>query len=158
MATLEQFAPMLPPDLRAWLSFLKQERGLDDIVEDASLRLSWQELADRLHRWENFLHLHPSLHEEIGPEVHQMALILFFGLDNSRLVDAETDRIYPEVLSAWRRFARDPRPSRYAATMRKVIALVEANGGRFVPSARALTDWVDAEWKKDVRTHDQIAR
>ena len=158
VASLEQFAPMLPADLRAWLSFLKQEGGFDDIVEDASLRLSWQDLADRLHRWEDFLRAHPSLDDELRPEVHHMACILFFGLDNSSLVDAETNQVYPEVLSAWQRFARDPRPSRYVGTMRKLLAMVEGSGNRLVPESRALTEWVDTEWKQDVRTHDQIAK
>ncbi len=122
IATVEQIAPMLPSDLRAWVNFLKHEGGFDDVVEDDDgLRLSWQELADRLHRWENFLRTHPSLGEEIRPEVHRMAWFFFFGLNNSPLHDFDSDRIDPEVLAAWRRFADDPRPSRYTPTMRKLL-------------------------------------
>ncbi len=152
IAEMGQIAPMLPPDPRAWVSFLEHEGGFDDVVEDdAGLRLSWQELADRLHRWENFLRTHPSLSEEIRPEVHRMAWFFFFGLDNSPLHDFDSGRIDPEVLSAWRRFAKDPSPSRYTPTMRKLLALLDANDYNLVPDTKALTQWIETERKADIR-------
>ena len=152
IATAEQLAPMLPPDLRAWVNFLKREGGFDDVVaEDNGLRLSWQELADRLHRWEKFLRAHPSLDEEIRPEVRRMALVFFFGLNNTPLQNFGSDRIDAEVLSAWRRFANDPSPSRYAPTMRKLLSLLEANDYKLVPDTKALTQWIETERKADIR-------
>jgi hypothetical protein len=151
IATVEQIAPMLPPDLRAWINFLKHEGGFDDIVEaDDGLRVSWQELGDRLHRWENFLRTHPFLSEEIRPEVHRLAWFFFFGLNNTPLQDFDSKRIDPEVLSAWRRFANDPSPSRYMPTMRKLLGLLDANDYKLVPETRALTEWIEAEWKADI--------
>jgi hypothetical protein len=152
IATAEQIAPMLPKDLRAWVNFLKNEGGFDDVVEDDDgLHLSWQKLADRLHRWENFLRTHPSLNEEIGPEIHRMAWFFFFGLNNSPLRDFDSDRIDPEVLAAWRRFADDLNPSRYTPTMRKVLALLDANGYKLVPDVDVLTRWIKEERKADIR-------
>jgi hypothetical protein len=152
IATVEQIAPMLPPDLRAWVNFLTHEGGFDDVVEDDDgLRLSYQELADRLHRWENFLRTHPSLSEEIRPEVHRMAWFFFFGLNNTPLQDFDSDRIDPAVLSAWRRFANDPSPSRYTPTMRKLLGLLEANDHKLVPDTKPLTAWIEAERKADMR-------
>jgi len=152
IATLNQIAPLLPPDLRAWVTFLKQEGGFGDVVEeDDGLRLSWQELADRLHRWENFLRTHPSLDEEIRPEVHRMAWFFFFGLNNSPLRAFDSDRIDPEVLSAWRRFANDTSTSRYTPTIRKLLGLLDANDYKLVPDIEALTQWIETERKDDIR-------
>jgi hypothetical protein len=152
IAAVEQLAPLLPPDLRAWVNLLKHEGGFDDVVEDDNgLRLSWQELADRLHRWEKFLRAHPSLDEEIRPEVHRMAWFFFFGLNNTPLQSFDSDRIDPEVLSAWRRFANDPSPSRYTATMRQLLGLLDANAYKLSPDTKALAQWIETERKADIR-------
>lgn len=152
IATVEPIAPLLPSDLRAWVNFLKHEGGFDDVVEDDDgLRVSWQQLADRLHRWEDFLRTHPAVDEEIRPEVHRMAWFFFFGLNNTPIHDFDSDRIDPEVLSAWRRFAKDPRPSGYSPTMRRVLALLDANGHKLVPDINALTRWIEAQRDDDIR-------
>jgi hypothetical protein len=152
IATVEQFAPMLPADLRAWVNFLSRQSGFaDSVEEDAGLILSWRELGDRLHRWENFLRAHPSLVEEMRPEIHRMAWFFFCGLDNSPLTEFGSDRIDPEVLSAWRRFATDPSPSRYTPAVRKAVAILDANGHKLVPEIKALTQWVEQERKDDFR-------
>jgi hypothetical protein len=151
IATVEEISPLLPPDLREWVNFLKREGGFDDVVEDDNrLRLSWQELADRLHRWEDFLLTHPSLDEEIRLEVHRMAWFFFFGLNNTPLRNFGSDQIDPEVLSAWRRFAKDPSPSRYTATMRKLLNLLDTNDYKLGPDAKALTQWIETERKRDI--------
>ncbi len=156
IATLDKVAPNLPPDLRAWIRFLKREGGFDDVVQDDNgLRISWEELADRLHRWENFLRAHPSLEAEIRPEVHRMAWFFFFGLGNTPISDFDSpDRLIPGVLAAWKRFANNQAPSRYTPTMRSLLTLVNANGNKMTAAAEALTAWIEQEWMADVRARN----
>jgi hypothetical protein len=152
ITAIEPFVPLLPSDLKAWVNFIQHEGGFSDpVADDGLILLSWRELADRLHRWEDFLRTHPTLIAEVGPEIHQMALFLLRGLDNSPIRLSQSDQLDPEVLAAWRRFASSPNPSRYTPTMRRLLALLDANGGRLTPEAEALTNWVVEEREADIR-------
>ena len=142
---LTSLARYLPADLKAWVHFIQHEGGFADPVEDDNqLHVSWAELRDHLHRWEQFLQGHPSLKPEVGHEVERLAWFFFLGLNNSPIL-GDNGRMDPEVLAAWRRFARNPAPSRYTATMRRLLKLLDANDHALTPEALALKEWVAQE-------------
>ncbi|HXJ41278.1 MAG TPA: hypothetical protein VNH18_18495, partial [Bryobacteraceae bacterium] len=134
----------LPQDLKALVVFRAQEAG--DIVGDASLAISWQELADRLQRWERILQNYPSLDAVIHADIRSMAWILFFGIDNTPIVtNREGGQINPEVLAAWRSFAGGHTPSRYRVTILEVLRIVDSNGHRMTPAVSQVTRWIQDE-------------
>lgn len=105
----------------------------------------------RIGYMENFLGTHPSLEEELRPEVHRLAFFFFLGIDNSPIHGSASDRINPEVLTAWRRFANDSSPSRYTSTVRKLLAILKAKKGTLGPDTEALTQWIKSESNQDAR-------
>jgi hypothetical protein len=125
-----KLGPLLPADLQAWLKFAKREGGFfPDIGYDATLQISWQELGDRLQRWERFLAHYPNAAPEVTEAIDFMARWLFEGGDNSPIVVHNLPSpLVPDVLTAWKSFAKGKGPSQYRERMRRVLAAYEANG------------------------------
>ena len=55
------------------------------------------------------------------------------------------------MLSAWRKFGDADGASRYAATARKLVELVERNGYALNPAAKEVRRWIEMEWKSEAR-------
>ena len=145
VATLREFAAQVGGDLGAWIHFLEHEGGFaDPVEEDFGLRITWQELGNRLHRWETFLRGHPSLNPEAGHEVRRLAWMFFFGMDNATIF-GDDGRMDSAVLAAWRRFTRNPAPSRYTATMLRLLKVLDANDHALTPEALAMKEWIAQE-------------
>lgn len=155
-ASLVEFAPELSPDMSAWVIFRDQEDHIHRVIAgDASLAISWQELADRLQRWEEFLRQHPADAPESEPEIHFMAYIFFLGLANTPIT-TDNGRLDPEVLAAWRRFADRNPQSEYVSLIRMLTPALEKDGFRWTPSEDAMVAWVAKQREADV--HAEAAK
>jgi hypothetical protein len=144
-ASLLEFSATLPPDVKAWVRFLVREKQLNPVItEDGALVITWQQLGARLHRWEDFVRLHPTLDPEVSPEIHFLAGVFFIGIDNSQ-IEGDDGRIDPEVLVAWRSFANSPSQSDHTKLMRRILPVLEKNNYRITPEIRSMTGWVYLE-------------
>ena len=81
---LKLFGTAVSPDTRRFLEIeARQDKEL--ATNDAALSISWQELAERVMEWEDFLQRHPSsrLNRKAFDEYLFYQNILLFGLDNT---------------------------------------------------------------------------
>ena len=81
---LKLFGPAVSPDTRRFLEIeARQDKEL--ATNDASLSILWQELAERVLEWEDFLQRHPGsrLSRKAFDEYLFYQNILLFGLDNT---------------------------------------------------------------------------
>ena len=81
---LKLFGPAVSPDTRRFLEIeARQDKEL--ATNDASLSISWQELAERVLEWEDFLQRHPGsrLSRKAFDEYLFYQNMLLFGLDNT---------------------------------------------------------------------------
>lgn len=120
------------------------------IADDAALAITWQELADRLQRWEELLLKHPALAPELQPEIHFMAYIFFIGLDNTP-IRTDDEHLNSEVLAAWRLFAEKAPQSQYAFLIRMLIPALEKDGLKWTATETATVAGVDQQRRADVR-------
>ena len=81
---LKLFGPAVSSDTRRFLEIeARQDKEL--AINDASLSISWQELAERVMEWEDFMQRHPGsrLNRKAFDEYLSYQNILLFGLDNT---------------------------------------------------------------------------
>ena len=81
---LELFGTAVSPDTRRFLEIeARQDKEL--AASDAALAISWQELAERVMEWEDFLQRHPGsrLSRKAFDEYLFYQNMLLFGLDNT---------------------------------------------------------------------------
>lgn len=141
-----EFAPQLPVAMKAFVLFQANEDRLHPVIAgDATLQITWVQLAERLQRWERLLQHYPTLKPEMDREIRFMAGMLFCGIDNTPLIRPD-GRIDPHALLAWRRYTANGYKSRYSDLAHELISRVEKNDNRLAPEGRALTNWVYTEW------------
>jgi hypothetical protein len=138
----QEFSPLLPSDIRALIRFQRVEH--EAFADDGALRISWDQLAQKLERFELFEGTYPGLASEASRQIQWFASALFFGLPNSD-IENDVGVLLPTVLAAWHRFADSKSPSRYKTTMRQILAIVDANGHRINAEVEGLRRWIDEE-------------
>ena len=133
-AALIEFAPMLPPDLQAWIKFYADEDR--KITEDSGLIITFVELGQRLKRWEDFAGAYPALgetHSDVQPGIESLASIFFLGIDNSEVLNTDGS-VDPDALAGWQWFADASPESRYAGLVGGLLKRLAANGNRLTPA------------------------
>lgn len=158
-------------ELGAWVTFWAAETP-QRVAEDASLVIGWDDLRQRIARWEAFLRAHPELPEtqvEVRPHVANLVAIYVFGIDNTRAyddrfggsppydvrggdaktsatraggTDAWTTRIDPQLKSSYDRFLVQNRDSAYYTVIEGIVTRLRTSNG--VPT-RELVDFLRAE-------------
>ena len=139
-ATLLDFVPQLPADLAQYVRFRARELA-ENLGGDATLALSWEQLRERLARWEDFARRHPTMPEtpsELDPAIRNLADSLFFGEDNTWTFDLQSGRIKADVVAAWNRLATLNRTSRYQALAAEMVVRLRKDDGKITADDRAL--------------------
>lgn len=102
-------------DLADWVAFWSRE-GRQRLAEDAGLVVGWDDIRQRLIRWEDFARRHPDLPEtriEVRPQVNGFLSWYLFGIDNSPAYDtphvpaARTFRLDPALKTSYERFIKE---------------------------------------------------
>lgn len=102
---LKLFGRHLPADERDFLHL--QAEHEQPAAEDAALAVSWNQLGERLHAWEDWLQRHPDSPRQAQANCqyrrHQM--LYLEGIDNTPATDHQ-GRLLPEVKQSWQAFAQ----------------------------------------------------
>jgi hypothetical protein len=137
-------------ELREWVVF----RAVEDrqrIAEDAGLLIGWDDLRQRIGRWETFARAHPALpetREMVRPEVIRLVAFYVLGVDNTRAYDerfgapAAGLRIDPRLMASYERFLAENRDSAYYSVIEGIVMRLRASGGAPTP---ALIDFLRAQ-------------
>ncbi|MCK5347403.1 MAG: hypothetical protein KAR20_28530, partial [Candidatus Heimdallarchaeota archaeon] len=128
---LIQVSSVLTGDLREFILFNGTEMKTR-IAEDASLLISWDELRQRIIRWENFAKLHPDLEEtkkEIEPQIPRMVQWYLTGIDNTRAYDYDdyyggTAKINSELRKSYEIFIKENTGSSYYPLIQSVYTIL----------------------------------
>jgi len=158
-------------ELGEWVTFWAAETP-QRVAEDASLLIGWDELRQRIGRWEAFARAHPDVPEtqvEVLPHVAHLVAIYVFGIDNTRAYDERfggspsydvreggaqtsparaavnrdwTVRIDPPLKASYDRFLVQNRSSVYYRVIDGLVARLQMSNG--VPT-KALVDFLRAE-------------
>jgi len=139
-ATLLEFASELPPGLASYIRFRAREDA-ERIAEDAALQLTWEQLRERLARWERFAKDHPQLletHSEVEPAIRSLATLYFFGIDNTPTFDFTTGLLNPELLASWQQYVALNRDSRYQPLIAALLPRLAADNQKITERDRPL--------------------
>jgi hypothetical protein len=139
-AALVEFATDLPKDLADYVRFRAREDA-EPVVGDAALQLSWEQLRERLVRWEVFARTHPRLPEtrtEVQRPITLLAEFYFFGTDNTWSYKLPSGRIEPGLRDSWRNLATMNGDSYYKALAAELLPRLDAHDGKLVREDRAL--------------------
>jgi len=155
-------------ELGEWVTFWAAETP-QRIADDASLLIGWDDLRQRVGRWEGFARAHPELPEtqvEVLPHMANLVAVYVFGIPNTHAYDerfgttptydvraggappagarAWTMRIDPQLKSSYDRFLVQNRDSAYYHVIDGIVTRIRTSGG--VPT-RDLVDSLRAELK-----------
>jgi hypothetical protein len=158
-------------ELAEWVTFWAAETP-QRIADDASLVIGWDDLRQRIARWETFGRAHPELPEtqvEVLPHVANLVAIYVFGIDNSRAYDERfgttpsydvrvgaappndpragrardwTIRVDPQLKASYDRFLVKNRDSAYYRVIDGIVTRLQTSGGA---PTRELVDFLEAE-------------
>jgi hypothetical protein len=137
---LAEFAANLPKDLADYVRFRAREDA-QTIGGDAALALSWEQLRERLMRWETFARSHPWLTEtrtEVQRAVSLLAELYFFGADNTRSYQLTSGRIERELRNSWRNLAAMNGDSYYKGLAVALLPGLAAHDGKLVREDRVV--------------------
>ena len=109
------------------------EEAKQRLAEDAALAISWDELRQRIIRWETFAGNHPDLPETedtIKPQLHRMMQWYLIGIDNTRAYDYDdtyggTAKINSELLNSYENFLRENTDSSYFTLIQGVCDILK---------------------------------
>ena len=139
-ATLLEFVSRLAPALASYIRFRAKEDA-QTVGADAALALTWEELRQRLLRWEAFARGNPQLPEiaaEVEPAIHGLVQTYFFGEDNTPTFDGQTGRIVADLVASWKHLASLDRGSRYQPLAAALVASLDRHRGQITKEDRAL--------------------
>ena len=109
------------------------EESKQRLAQDAALTVSWDELRQRIIRWENFAKNHPDLPETeriIKPQLRRMMQWYLIGIDNTRAYDYDdtyggTAKINAELLKSYENFIRENTDSSYFPLIQGVYDILK---------------------------------
>lgn len=118
---------------KRYIEFLVTEnKKHPKIVYDGGLRITWDELRQRLLRWESFPRQFSDLKEtenEIIPAIKWMLSVYLGGfvLDNSPHYEWGTREIRSDVKTSYEKFIKENNDSKYWLLVKKVYDVYESN-------------------------------
>jgi len=100
--------------------------------DDAAMLISFEELYQRVIRWERFINEYPNsiLSQEANSFYKIYLEVLLTGMDNSRVFDLENNTINPEVKSLYERIKDDKKETRTKGIIAAYYSLLERHGFR----------------------------
>ena len=125
-----------------WGEELKQR-----VAQDAALLLSWDELRQRIIRWETFARNHQDLPEtgkKIKPELHRLVCMYLSGIDNTPALTG-AGAIQPDLKKSYELFLRENTDSSYYVLITNVYDLLKKHDFRF---SRELVDYLKQKNQK----------
>jgi hypothetical protein len=130
---LVKAAHWLPGPLAEYLAFRLRE-STEVVEEDAGLMMTWDELRQRIGRWDDFARAHSSLPEsqdEVIPAVKSMFWVYTCGSDNSRAYGrGEPWLLVPELRESYSQYVND-RVDRFGrAYIEGLLATLKQSGYR----------------------------
>jgi hypothetical protein len=131
-AWLAQPARQIACPLGDLLIFLSGERPTR-VVDDASLRLTWAELGERIVRWDRFARTHADLPEtsaDVTPTLKGYLFCYLCGLDNSQAYDRNTHALDPALRASYERFVAKSRDWSAWAYVDGLVKLLGQQGFR----------------------------
>ena len=136
MASL--FERFLSPAMRSFLAIRRAEED-EGYSEDAGLRISWDQLAERIARWEGFLDANPGfLLVDEGRYWYDNYLAVYLtGMDNSRVFELQRETLDPRVRASYGRFVARYPATRTARIVREYLDVLGRNGWRAEPEVVA---------------------
>jgi hypothetical protein len=146
--------------VREWARFWAAEER-QRLSEDGALILTWEELRDRLARWEAFARGNPRLPEvraEVLPHAAQLLAYYVFGMANTlayctgfRDETPTALHVDPALRASYGRFLALNRDSAHYRLVEGIVVRLDKSGGRPTPDLVAflkaeLTDSCFKEW------------
>lgn len=136
MASL--FERFLSPAMRSFLAIRRAEED-EGYSEDAGLLISWDQLAERIARWERFLDANPGfqLAGEGRYRYDNYLAVYLTGMDNSRVFEYPRETLDPRVRASYERFLTRHAESGTARIVRGYLDVLGRNGWRAEPDVVA---------------------
>ena len=126
------FGSTVSPDYRDYLAITaEQEKNLD--IVDASVAVSWQELGNRVHAWEDFIRQYPNSKLAANARIRyaDYQRVYLTGADNSPVFDENGfDPHNNEARTDWQRYRREYPQSATAALIAKMPELAQTPADR----------------------------
>lgn len=133
-------------NLKKYVAFLIDENNKHpEILEDAGLRISWDELRERIIRWELFSKKYPDMketNEEVISAIGGIKWMLSaylggFIFDNTPIYIRSTRRIRNDVKISYERFLKENEDSTYWPLVKKVYDMYKGNDFMFMEETEA---------------------
>jgi hypothetical protein len=132
------FERYLSPAMRSFLSIRRAEED-EGYSEDAGLRISWDQLAERIAGWERFVDANPGflLAGEGRYRYDSYLAVYLTGMDNSRVFEYPRETLDPRVRASYERFLTRHAESGTARIVRGYLDVLGRNGWRAEPDVVA---------------------
>jgi hypothetical protein len=132
------FERYLSPAMRNFLAIRRAEED-EGYSEDAGLLISWDQLAERIARWERFLDANPGfqLAGEGRYRYDNYLAVYLTGMDNSRVFEYPRETLDPRVRASYERFLTRHAESGTARIVRGYLDVLGRNGWRAEPDVVA---------------------
>ncbi|HKC66731.1 MAG TPA: hypothetical protein VKG26_00740 [Bacteroidia bacterium] len=104
----ESFKGRVPAWTEAYLSIRKDELK-QGFTEDAGLLISYDELYNRIKRWEVYIAKYPNAiyKDEASSFCDMYMSVLVTGIDNSRIFDFDSKKLLPEIKTLYEKIKTD---------------------------------------------------
>ncbi len=123
---------------------LRAEDQRQGFSEDAGLTITWDQLAERVAKWDRFAAAYPRLATEEPAYWYGTYLRVYLtGMDNSRIFTFEGDSLEPEVRRSYERFARTHPDTRAGTLVSGHLAALAKDGWRDGPARAAFLERAD---------------
>ncbi|MGZ3884812.1 MAG: hypothetical protein ACXVPQ_02885 [Bacteroidia bacterium] len=88
---------------------IRKDEMKEGFSEDAGMLISFEQLYQRIKRWEKFIKKYPGTvySDEAGSYYQTYIQTLMTGMDNSRVFDYETNALLPEVKTLYEKIIRE---------------------------------------------------
>jgi len=119
-------------ELAAWTRFkAREDRQL--LAEDAGLQVTWEDLRERIARWESFARSHRALPEvatDVESHVRWLAAVYICGLPNTPAYGHGPPGIDHALKTSYGRFLAENRASSYYKVIDGVVGLLARHNDR----------------------------
>ncbi len=125
----DNFRSQISPGLKEFLTMRSAELK-KGFTEDAGLRITWNELADRIAAWDRYLaRFEGSPAVELATYYDRMYLAVFLtGIDNSRVLSSEKGTLEPAVQKAYEYYLKTYKDTKSAGIISEYYSILRKNG------------------------------
>lgn len=126
---LDELSNLFSGELKDYLIFLASEYK-ERLAEDAGLLISWNNLRQRIIRWEEFAKKHEKLKEigtEIQPKLHTLFSVYLIGTDNTKAYDIFTGKLDTNLKLSYQNFIEENKDSNYYSIIDSVYKILGEN-------------------------------